>query len=346
MSVITIIGAGMMGSAMSVPASDNGYEVRLVGTHLDRDIIEFIKKKHIHPKMNRILPDCVKPYQIEELETAIMGADLIIGGVSSFGVDWFAEKVLPLLPDMLPVLLVTKGLQDTPDGELISFPKLLASKLPGRKLPLNAIGGPCNSYELADRRHSAVTFCGDDPIILDKLRNMLETSYYHISLSTDVMGVECAVALKNAYALCVSLAIGLIEQQEGIGCNEAYNPQAAIFGQSVREMISLLKVFGGGEENIVLGAGDLFVTVFGGRTRKLGILLGRGLSFNEAIEELENVTLESVVIAARISKVLHKLEEAGKVSMNEFPLMSHLDAIINKSSKVDIPWQSFETKMF
>ena len=37
MSIITIIGAGMMGSAMSIPASDNGHEVRLVGTPLDRD---------------------------------------------------------------------------------------------------------------------------------------------------------------------------------------------------------------------------------------------------------------------------------------------------------------------
>jgi glycerol-3-phosphate dehydrogenase (NAD(P)+) len=39
MSIITIVGAGMMGSAMSFPARDNGHQVRLVGTPLDRDII-------------------------------------------------------------------------------------------------------------------------------------------------------------------------------------------------------------------------------------------------------------------------------------------------------------------
>ena len=37
--------------------------------------------------------------------------------------------------------------------------------------------------------------------------------YYHISLSTDVVGVECAVAMKNAYALGVSLAVGLAEKR-------------------------------------------------------------------------------------------------------------------------------------
>ena len=31
---------------------------------------------------------------LEELETALLGADLVIGGVSSFGVEWFAEKIL------------------------------------------------------------------------------------------------------------------------------------------------------------------------------------------------------------------------------------------------------------
>ena len=40
MGVITIIGAGVMGSAMSVPASRNGHEVRITGTPLDREIIK------------------------------------------------------------------------------------------------------------------------------------------------------------------------------------------------------------------------------------------------------------------------------------------------------------------
>lgn len=38
--VIAIIGSGMMGSALAFPAAENGHEVRLVGTHLDRDIID------------------------------------------------------------------------------------------------------------------------------------------------------------------------------------------------------------------------------------------------------------------------------------------------------------------
>ena len=37
-------------------------------------------------------------------------------------------------------------------------------------------------------------------------------------------------------------------------------------------------------ENMVVGYGDLYVTVYGGRTRLIGILLGRGLDIDEAKE--------------------------------------------------------------
>ena len=86
MAIITIIGAGMMGSAMSFPARDNGHTVRLVGTPLDREIIDRLRTDRYHLNMKRTLPEGVILYQIEEMEKALTGADLLIGGVSSFGV--------------------------------------------------------------------------------------------------------------------------------------------------------------------------------------------------------------------------------------------------------------------
>ena len=119
MAVVTIIGSGMMGSALAFPARENGNEVRLVGTHLDREIIETCQKMNRHPKFVRDFPAGLRYYQIEEVKTAIDGADLIIGGVSSFGVEWFAETILPILPDGCTVITVTKGLMDTSEGKLI-----------------------------------------------------------------------------------------------------------------------------------------------------------------------------------------------------------------------------------
>ena len=169
MSVITIVGAGVMGSAMSIPAADNGHEVRLVGTPLDREIIERLNTDGVHPGHQRRLPETVRLLQIEELTRAVAGADLLINGVSSFGVDWFTRNVLPLIPVDLAVLSVTKGLAEA-DDQLIPFPYDMAQKVcPPRQLSLNAIGGPCTSYELVDRKHSAVAFCGDDLNTLARL---------------------------------------------------------------------------------------------------------------------------------------------------------------------------------
>lgn len=340
---VVIIGAGMMGSAISVPACDNGHIVRIVGTHLDRDIIEHARSTNTHLFMKRKLPGSVAYYQIEELDQALTGVDVVIGGVSSFGVDWFAESAVPHIPPEIPVLSVTKGLLDLPDGTLRTFPEVLSERC-GKDRSFNAIGGPCTSYELADRRHSAVTFCGKDMRTLRMLKELLETSYYHISLSTDVTGVECAVAMKNAYALAVSLAVGMIEKEEGEGCTLAYNPQAALFGQSVREMGRMIALAGGGAENIVYAAGDLYVTVFGGRTRKLGTLLGRGHSFDQAMKELSGITLESVVIARRTIRAMEALSEAGKANKEDFPLLFHIGSLLSGETERSIPWEKFEVE--
>ena len=143
------------------------------------------------------------------------------------------------------------------------------------------------------------------------VRGLFETDYYHVSLSTDIRGVECAVAMKNAYALGVSLAIGMSYAREGRE-KEHYNSQAALFGQAVREMTRLLKVCGGDESNLALGVGDLYVTVFGGRTRRIGILLGEGMDFDSAMKELSGVTLESIVISARTAKAIRERIADGR----------------------------------
>ena len=44
MSKIVIIGAGAMGSAFAVPCSDNNHNVDIVGTHLENEFIDTLKK--------------------------------------------------------------------------------------------------------------------------------------------------------------------------------------------------------------------------------------------------------------------------------------------------------------
>ena len=57
--IITIIGSGMMGSALAFPARENGNEVRLVGTPLDKDIIDECRRSGKHPKFDYTFPAAI-----------------------------------------------------------------------------------------------------------------------------------------------------------------------------------------------------------------------------------------------------------------------------------------------
>ena len=356
MSIVTIIGAGMMGSAMARPASDNGHEVRLIGSPLDDFIIDALKAGKDHPTLKRSFAGVAKADYISGVTEALKGADVVVAGISSFGVDWFTENILPVLPSGVLVVSITKGMLLGKDGRLTVFPHHFAEKR--SDLSFVAVGGPCICFELFDRRHTMVYYCGRNMEAVKKAKAVFGTSYYHILPSTDTIGVECSVALKNAYAMGVSLAVGLAEREKGItdergiteNCvpgapdlNPVYNPQAALFAQSCLEMRRIVELLGGNGKIVanLPGAGDLYVTVFGGRTRRLGTLLGRGLKYARVKEVLSGVTLEAVAIITRVAEFLRQASRRGEADLKQFPLMMHMDSILNKEAPVALDWDSF-----
>lgn len=340
---ITIIGSGMMGSALAFPAFENGNEVRLVGTPLDKDIIDACRATNQHPKFEIPFPKGIQYYQFDQWKEAVKGADFVIGGVSSFGVDWFLNEVLTYLDPALPVLSVTKGLINLPDGTLISYPAYWETELAKKGIhrQVNAIGGPCTSYELVAHDQTEVAFCGKDTAVIKMMKEAMQTSYYHISTTNDVIGLESAVALKNAYALGVAMTIGLVNRTLGPDAGLHYNSQAAAFYQATKEMTKLLRMQGADEDSTVIGIGDLYVTVYGGRTRKIGILLGEGKTYQEAMDILAGVTLESLVVARRVAKAIFRKAELGMVDLREFPLMTHVNDVLDNGKDAQLPWESF-----
>jgi len=345
MAIITILGSGMMGSALAFPARENGHEVRLVGTHLDREIIDIAQKTGRHPKFKTDFPQGVQYYQIEQLRDALNGADLVIGGVSSFGVEWFRDYVLPQIPDGVMLLTVTKGLMDRPNGDLLPYPYLWQAKLDEigkRQVKLMSVGGPCTSYELVAHDQTEVAFCGSDLEALKAAKQLMQTDYYHISLSRDIMGIESAVALKNGFALGIALTIGLNQRRFGLDSELHFNSQAAVFGEAAKEMYTLLRWQGAADlSNLWVGVGDLYVTVYGGRTRLAGILLGHGLSVEETREKLAGVTLESLLVAQRVARAMRARAEQGNADLEQLPLLMHVDEILTQKKPVDIPWEKF-----
>ena len=155
------------------------------------------------------------------------------------------------------------------------------------------------------------------------------------------IGLEAAVALKNAYALGVAMTIGLVNRDLGANAGLHYNSQAGAFYQAAREMMQLLEMFKASEDCKIIGIGDLYVTVYGGRTRKVGILLGEGKTYEEAMEILAGVTLESLVVARRVAKAIYKRAETGKVDISRFPMLTHVNDVLDNGKDAHLPWDAF-----
>ena len=68
------------------------------------------------------------------------------------------------------------------------------------------------------------------------------------------------------------------------------------------------------------------------------------LSFEAAMEQLKGVTLESIVISTRTARAVRRLIALGKAKAEDFPLLLHIDDIINGGAEVNIPWAAFETE--
>lgn len=343
MSIVTLVGSGQMASALTFPLFENGHEVRLVGSPLDDAVIDRLREDNYHINLTRTLHDGIHYYKVGDVKEAMAGCDLLVCGVSSFGVDWFKDEIIPIIPEGIPMISVTKGMLDYPDGTLQVYPEYWKEHLPaGKTQEFYAIGGPCTARDLSDHDHSFVGFCGRDLKTLEKIRNLFQTDYYHISLTDDVVGLEAAVALKNGYALGTALAIGMknLCGDDGIA---HVNSKSALFQQSVKEMDDLMTIVGGSHKMMMYAAGDLDVTVAGGRSRSVGQFLGEGLSMEEINERLKGQTLEAVVIATRTARAVKALAAAGKVDAADFPLLLHVDKLLNEGEKVNIPWKDFQT---
>ena len=106
-------------------------------------------------------------------------------------------------------------------------------------------------------------------------------------------------------------------------------------------MKRLLRMQNATEECEAIGFGDLYVTVYGGRTRKIGILLGKGLTFKEATDVLAGVTLESIVVAERVARAVRVKAEKGDADLANFPLLLHVDDVIRNGKDASLPWDKF-----
>jgi glycerol-3-phosphate dehydrogenase (NAD(P)+) len=329
---ILIIGAGVMGSALAIPALDNGHSVILAGTPLDAKVISLLKEGSVHPKLHTSFDRNIVALEDQEVTPEhAASADLLIVGVSSDGIPWVVKRLNELLREPKPVAFVTKGL-DRAGDRIVTYAESLPALVPyiGSFI---GIGGPCIARELSNRTPTLSIYASGDRIAAEAATVLMRTSYYRLATTNDAVGVEACAALKNFFAIGVS-AMQTRYPDQSRADGQSKNPAAGAFNQAVQEMADLCEYIGGmrGSAFDLAGLGDLHVTVGGGRNSRLGHGLGADRTIPEVLRtDLAGETVEGVQTAWIVDDLLHRFGDYA----TRFPLATAISRAVTSGGMLD-----------
>lgn len=334
MAETVILGAGVMGAAMALPAAHGGGSVALVGTHLDATIVAAVRAGQPHPRLKVVLPASVTAHAVEDFGAVMREPPrLLILGVASAGVDWAIDRLVEVLTAAVPVMMITKGLAPG-EGCIEVLPVRVGravERRTGIALPMMAVGGPCIAGELASERDTSVVVTGPQAAVRTALES-LAAPFYHARYSPDLIGVEICAAFKNFYALAVGAVAGR-QEVEGAASNGALmnNLSSSVFAQALGELAILVTASGGKAASVydLAGVGDLYVTCQAGRNSRMGRLLGLGLPYSRAkTEHMAADTVEGAQLALDLGPTLDAMMTAGTLAAEKMPLTrAVIDAI-------------------
>jgi len=342
MKKILIIGAGAMGSAFTVPCVDNNNEVTLVGTHLENELIASIKKNNkFHSTLKINLPSKLSIERFDNLKSVIeKDVDIIVAGISSVGIKWFAEEISKFYKKKLPIILLTKGLSVEKD-ELITLSekiKILMKEKGHNEINISAIKGPCLATGLANKMRTGTVIANSDIKEAQFLKKIISTDYYSTEISNDLRGVEISAAIKNIYSMLIGASEGLSNTKAPIEIQSKFylNTAASLIHRSISEMVEFVSSYGGNPETVygLAGLGDLYVSAIGGRNSLMGKYLGQGHLYKDAKElYMKDITVEGAELAFEIGPKIFK-----DLKANKFPLMFSVLKSVCENKKLEINW--------
>jgi glycerol-3-phosphate dehydrogenase (NAD(P)+) len=335
---VAVIGAGAMGSALTIPLVDNSVKVNLWGTEYDIDMLERIKRCEEHPRIKAKLPK-LDVFYPKELEEALKGVDVILLAVSTAGVLPVFERIKDFLGNAI-LVTVAKGLLEV-DGKVLTVPQALWRLFPELEYRIVAITGPSIAREVANKVLTRVMFSCKDLDTAKKAASAFQTSYYVVEESDDIVGAEITSALKNVYSISISWIKGYTSRAH---FSEMNNTKGVLAVQALKEIASVVKALGGKVETVygLSGLGDLIATFEGGRNGMLGELLGKGLSTEEALNELHRMgvgVIEGYETAKKAYKLVKDLKKEEMLK-EEFPLLKATYNVLYENKKVEDVLQS------
>ncbi len=348
MKKVVILGSGAMGTAFSIPAFDAGNNVSIVGTQYDDAVIEKLLNDRIHPALGIEIKDGIEFYKSNHMNQLLSNhVDVIVVGVNSRGIDWVVEKLNGVIGDGTIILMLTKGLRIENDS-IVLFSHYMTDAvhtINGNKSKVAAIAGPCLAGGLALRKDHNIVVAHENEKVCESLEYIFSTKYYHLEKNTDVIGVEACSALKNVFALGVASVNGKASDSSSeISEEMKKNQTAVVFSQALKEMSIIVQWLGGNKETVygLSGLGDLYTTSLGGRNGKLGLLLGSGVSYKDAIEnELKGITVEGADATLLLGPIIKNAIVSNNLERSKLPLFESIINTICNDAPLELTWKDY-----
>jgi glycerol-3-phosphate dehydrogenase (NAD(P)+) len=303
---IAVLGAGDMGTALSVCIANNGHEVNLWVRR--KELCEKISKLRENPDYypGISLPPNIQP--VNNDKQCIDGADLIVFSVPSHAVREVSRRIAGSISEKNVVLNVAKGIEYPPPKRMS---EILAEELPTKRIVV--MSGPNFASELIHGVPSITTIASKDADSLSLVKRVLKSNSLIVDATDDVVGVEMGGIVKGIIAISMGIADAL-----ALGDNV----RGILFTEGLREMNNLCRCLGGRTETSLgpSGVGDLATTAFSqkSRNRAIGFMLGLGLSSRVA----NSIAQDGIVVEG--ARSVAAIKEIAKERGVEAPIIDYI----------------------
>lgn len=274
MKKIGVIGAGSWGTALATVLAGKGHKVRIWDIdekHLksmedNRENVDYLPGVPLNDNIELV-------YTTEE---ALKDADVALFSAPAQHFRSALESAVKYVEEDALVVNVAKGIEQK---SLARMSEIAAERLDMDRYVV--LSGPSHAEEVGRRLPTTVAAASRNLAAAEEIQDLFMTDRFRVYTTEDVVGVELGGALKNIIALGAGIS-------DGMGFGD--NAKAALMTRGLVEITRLGLKLGAKAETFagLTGTGDLIVTCTSmhSRNRRCGIMIGEGMSPDEATEKV------------------------------------------------------------
>ncbi len=297
MSKITFLGGGSFGTALAALLAEKNNIVNIYDR--DQNVVNEINLERKNEKYMKdlIIPNGVTAFN--NIDEAIKDAEYIVLSVPSHVIRSMCKAIKGKVSNDIPIISIAKGIEESSDKRLSV---VIEEELEN---PVVVLSGPSHAEEVVMKIPTTIVSTSKDMKCAIDVQDLFMTPYFRVYTNDDLIGVEIGGAVKNI----IALAAGVID---GLGYGD--NTKAALLTRGMKEITRIGIALGGRIETFygLTGMGDLIVTCTSmhSRNRRAGLLIGKGMTVDEALKEVG-----MVVEGVKACRAFYELKEKISISM-------------------------------